>query len=205
MASNGAQLANLQDKEHFPAFDDLAWDNDLNTNYYREPENGFWEPRKHWDRDGLEIPVAIYTEARGVEISPSNLQVGKTVVIFYAVKHLFMDMTIGIRHEDLEYLKIFPISLDDMIQLSDIIQTHATLTGEMRTCHGCNKKSAKLMKCAKCGFFWYCSQNCQLRGWKENGHKEDYKVLRDGNFRGLFSIKWDEFHNHISFPLRVAE
>ncbi|RYC84129.1 hypothetical protein BFJ63_vAg12978 [Fusarium oxysporum f. sp. narcissi] len=205
MASNGAQLANLQDKEHFPAFDDLAWDNDLNTNYYREPENGFWEPRKHWDRDGLEIPVAIYTEARGVEISPSNLQVGKTVVIFYAVKHLFMDMTIGIRHEDLEYLKIFPISLDDMIQLSDIIQTHATLTGEMRTCHGCNKKSAKLMKCAKCGFFWYCSQNCQLRGWKENGHKEDYKVLRDGNFKGLFSIKWDEFHNHISFPLRVAE
>ncbi|KAJ0149810.1 Uncharacterized protein HZ326_7594, partial [Fusarium oxysporum f. sp. albedinis] len=80
MASNDAQLANLRDKEHFPAFEDLAWDNHLDPHYYRERENGFWEPHKHWvfigeiveveidlrvkltvkDRDGLEIPVAIY-------------------------------------------------------------------------------------------------------------------------------------------------
>ncbi|KAH7205909.1 hypothetical protein DER44DRAFT_317826 [Fusarium oxysporum] len=219
MASNDAQLANLRDKEHFPAFEDLAWDNHLDPHYYRERENGFWEPHKHWvfigeidlrvkltvkDRDGLEIPVAIYTEARGVEIGPSNLQVGNTVAIFYAVKHLFMDMTIGIRHEDLQYLKIFPISLDNMMQLIDRVETHATLTDGMRTCHACSK-SAKLMKCAKCGFFWYCSQNCQLRGWNEKGHKADCKMLRDGNFKGLFSIKWGEFHNHISFPLRSSQ
>ncbi|EXA01920.1 hypothetical protein NW765_003500 [Fusarium oxysporum] len=225
MASNDAQLANLRDKEHFPAFEDLAWDNHLDPRYYRERENGFWEPHKHWvfigeiveveidlrvkltvkDRDGLEIPVAIYTEALGVEIGPSNLQVGNTVAIFYAVKHLFMDMTIGIRHEDLQYLKIFPISVDNMMQLSDRVQTHATLTDGMRTCHACSKKSAKLMKCAKCGFFWYCSQNCQLRGWNEKGHKADCKMIRDGNFKGLFSIKWGEFHNHISFPLRISQ
>ncbi|CCT65056.1 uncharacterized protein FFB20_02943 [Fusarium fujikuroi] len=225
MASNNAQLANLQDKKHFPGFEDLAWDNNLDIQYYRQRDNGYWEPRKHWvfigeivevhidlrvrltvrDRDGLEIPVAIYTESRGVELGPSKLQVGNTIVIFYAVKHLFMDMTIGIRHEDLQYLKIFPISLDNMMQLSDKIQTHATLTNEMRTCHGCNDRAAKLMKCAKCGFFWYCGQKCQLRGWKENGHKEDCMVLRDGNFKGLFSIKWDEFHNHLSFPLRTSE
>jgi hypothetical protein len=126
MASNGAQLASLRGKEHFPAFEDLAWDNHLNPEYYRERHNGFWEPRKHWvflgqivkaeidlrvrlvvkDRDGQELPVAIYTERRGVEISPSNLQVGNTVVIFYAVKHAFLDLTMGIRHEDLEYLKV---------------------------------------------------------------------------------------------------
>ncbi|KAF5627838.1 mynd finger and set [Fusarium sp. NRRL 25303] len=225
MASNNAQLANLQDKKHFPGFEDLAWDNNLDTQYYRERDNGFWEPRKHWvfigeivevdilfrvrltvkDRDGLEIPIAIYTESRGVELGPSNLQVGNTIIIFYAVKHLFMDMTIGIRHEDLQYLKIFPISFDNMMQLSDKIQTHAILAEGMRTCHGCNNKAAKLMKCAKCGFFWYCGQKCQLRGWKENGHKEDCKILRDSNFKGLFSIKWDEFHNHLSFPLRTAE
>ncbi|KAK2485985.1 hypothetical protein H9L39_03965 [Fusarium oxysporum f. sp. albedinis] len=149
--------------------------------------------------------TAIYTEARGVEIGPSNLQVGNTVAIFYAVKHLFMDMTIGIRHEDLQYLKIFPISVDNMMQLSDRVQTHATLTDGMRTCHACSKKSAKLMKCAKCGFFWYCGQNCQLRGWNEKGHKAACKMLRDGNFKGLFSIKWGEFHNHISFPLRISQ
>ncbi|KAG4252943.1 hypothetical protein FPRO03_08392 [Fusarium proliferatum] len=225
MASNDTQLANLQDKNHFPGFEDLAWDNNLDTQYYRQRDNGYWEPCKHWvfigeivevhidlrvrltvkDRDGLEIPIAIYTESRGVELGPSNLQVGNTIVILYAVKHLFMDMTIGIRHEDLQYLKIFPISLDNMMQLSDKIQTHATLTKGMRTCHGCNNKAAKLMKCVKCGFFWYCGQKCQLRGWKENGHKEDCKILREGNFKGLFSIKWDEFHNHLSFPLRTAE
>jgi hypothetical protein len=240
MVSNNTQLANLQDKKHFPGFEDLAWDNQLDEDYYRQRDNGFWEPRKHWvfvgeivevdillrvrltvkDRDGLEIPIAICTEARGVELGPSNLQVGNTVIIFYAVKHLFPDMTIGIRHEDLQSLKvcvlspellililmqIFPISLDSMGQLSDKIQTHATLTDGIRTCHGCNKKANNLMKCAKCGFFWYCNQECQLRGWKENGHKEDCKILRDGNLKGLFSIKWDEFHNHISFPLRGVE
>ncbi|CZR37494.1 uncharacterized protein FPRO_02245 [Fusarium proliferatum ET1] len=225
MASNDTQLANLQDKNHFPGFEDLAWDNNLDTQYYRQRDNGYWEPCKHWvfigeivevhidlrvrltvkDRDGLEIPIAIYTESRGVELGPSKLQVGNTIVIFYAVKHLFMDMTIGIRHEDLQYLKIFPISLDNMMQLSDKIQTHATFTKGMRTCHGCNNKAAKLMKCAKCGFFWCCGQKCQLRGWKENGHKEDCKILREGNFKGFFSIKWDEFHNHLSFPLRTSE
>ncbi|KAF5611427.1 mynd finger and set [Fusarium subglutinans] len=225
MASNDTKLANLQDKKHFPGFEDLSWDNQLELDYYRQRENGFWEPRKHWvfigeivevdigfrvkltvkDRDGLEIPIAIYTESRGLELGASNLQAGNTVVIFYAVKHLFMDMTIGIRHEDPEYLKIFPISLDNMMKLSDKIQTHATLTNGMRTCHGCNEKSSKLLKCAKCDFFWYCGHNCQLYGWKEKGHKEDCKILRDGNFKGLFSIKWDEFHNHLSFPLRSME
>lgn len=131
MVSNNAQLANLQDKKHFPGFEDLAWDNNLDIQYYRQRDNGYWEPRKHWvfigeivevdilfrvrltvkDRDGLEIPIAIHTEARGVEVGASNLQVGRTVVIFYAVKHLFMDMTIGIRHEDLQYLKVCILSL----------------------------------------------------------------------------------------------
>ncbi|KAF5977369.1 SET domain-containing protein [Fusarium bulbicola] len=199
MASNNAQLANLQDKKHFPGFEDLSWDNQLELDYYRQRENGFWEPRKHWifigeivevdigfrvkltvkDRDGLEIPIAIYTESRGLELGASNLQAGNTV--------------------------IFPISLDDMMKLSDKIQTQATLADGMRTCHGCNEKSSKLLKCAKCDFFWYCGHNCQLYGWKEKGHKEDCKILRDGNFKGLFSIKWDEFHNHISFPLRSLE
>ncbi|KAF5675877.1 hypothetical protein FCIRC_7249 [Fusarium circinatum] len=218
MASNDTKLANLQDKKHFPGFEDLSWDNQLEHDYYRQRENGFWEPRKHWvfigeivevdigfrvkltvkDRDGLEIPITIYTESRGLELGASNLQAGNTV-------HLFMYMTIGIRHEDPEYLKIFPISLDDMMKLSDKIQVHATLADGMRTCHGCNEKSAKLLKCAKCDIFWYCSHSCQLYGWNEKGHKEDCKILRDCNFKGLFSIKWDEFHNHLSFPLRSVE
>ncbi|KAF4337306.1 SET domain protein [Fusarium beomiforme] len=220
------QLANLRtDENHFPSFEDLPKDALLSHGWYRAKENGYWEPCKHWifigevvnrdslihlrlvvqDRAGNELPIAFYTQHHGAELNPSELQVGNTVAIFYAMKHLFMDMTEGIRHEDPEYLKIFPISLDGIMRLSDKIQIHATLMDGMRTCHGCNKKSNKLMKCARCGFFWYCNGGCQVRGWNENGHKGDCKLLRDNDFKGLFTIKWEDFNKHISFPLRVEE
>ncbi|KAF9768899.1 hypothetical protein IL306_013747 [Fusarium sp. DS 682] len=91
------QLANLRTEEqYFPSFKDLPWDNDLSLDWYRERQD---------DRAGNELPIAFYTEGRGAEFSPSRLQVGNTVVIFYAAKHIFLDMTIGIRHEEPKYLK----------------------------------------------------------------------------------------------------
>ncbi|KAF4970075.1 hypothetical protein FSARC_2821 [Fusarium sarcochroum] len=131
------------------------------------------------DKDDHLLPIAFYTDVRGREISPSMLRVGYTVAILYAEQHGFLDLSFGIRHEDQKTLKVnisidpgrflvfianiydvqvLPVSLDNLMLLSDKVQTHATLTDGMRTCHGCNKKSASLMKCAKCGCFWYCDK-----------------------------------------------
>jgi hypothetical protein len=48
--------------------------------------------------------------------------------------------------------------LDNLLLLSDKASVYATVTKAMRTCHGCDKKSTSLIKCSKCGFFWYCNK-----------------------------------------------
>ncbi|KAF4439491.1 SET domain protein [Fusarium austroafricanum] len=179
----GTQFANLRNDAYFPRFNELPWEDELGLDYYRGVGDGIFEPRKHWaalgeitsidwlfrvrlvvkDRAGDEFPVAFYTDTQGREMNPSALQVGNTVVVLYGTQHHFLDGTIGIRHEEPNVLKIFPVSLDNLMLLNDKLKTHATITDEMRTCHGCNKKSANLMKCSKCGVFWYCSKDCQTR------------------------------------------
>ncbi|KAM0203074.1 hypothetical protein ACHAPI_001246 [Fusarium lateritium] len=217
------QPTGLRSDAAFPAFNDLPWDDDLSLDYYRPRRGDIYEPRKHWafvgeiveieavfrvrfivkDKSGHELPVSFYTDLRGREIPPSVLRVGCTVVVLYGTKHSFLDGSVGIRHEDREVLDIFPVSLDNLLLLSDKVNIYATVTKTMRTCHGCDKRSASLMKCSKCGFFWYCNKDCQTRGWVENGHKTDCKLLRNDNLKGLFLLKWDKFNNHIAFPLQV--
>lgn len=46
---------------------------------------------------------------------------------------------------------------------------------------------------------------CQEAGWNEKGHKANCKLLKDSDLRGLFLLKWDEFENHVPFPLHAAE
>ena len=38
-------------------------------------------------------------------------------------------------------------------------------------CATCGSRPVKLLKCAKCGLIRYCSKECQVRAWKELGHK----------------------------------
>ncbi|KAK6591858.1 set domain-containing protein 5 [Botrytis cinerea] len=45
---------------------------------------------------------------------------------------------------------------------------------------------------------------CQSTGWNEKGHKADCKILKDADLNGLFSLDWDDFVDHIGFPLNNA-
>ena len=49
------------------------------------------------------------------------------------------------------------------------------------------------------------TKTCQEVGWKEKGHRADCKLLKDPDLQGLFALKWDEFDDHVQFPLRVAD
>ena len=49
--------------------------------------------------DSSIVPVAFYTDSRGLELGPSSVKNGFTVAILHAVHHGFLDLTVGIRHE----------------------------------------------------------------------------------------------------------
>ncbi|PRW56765.1 HIT MYND zinc finger [Chlorella sorokiniana] len=44
-------------------------------------------------------------------------------------------------------------------------------------CDGCHRQALHVRKCAQCRSVSYCSQECQVRHWKEGGHKEACRTL----------------------------
>ncbi|TVY73285.1 SET domain-containing protein [Lachnellula suecica] len=218
------QLADLRNRSTFPAFNELPDENEVDEHFYRSIDMGTYEPRRHWcflgeikdhftltrlqmeieGIDGIVIPLFFYTDGRGRELVPAQVQKGNTIAILHAQRHAFLFSPPGIRHEIQETIKIFPLPLHELLRLSDRIQQFSMETGGIRMCHGCGKKSTTLKKCGKCCLFWYCNRACQEVGWNEKGHKADCKALKDPDLRSLFLIKWDEYNGDIRFPLRLG-
>mmetsp|Transcript_10196 Transcript_10196/g.12919 ORF Transcript_10196/g.12919 Transcript_10196/m.12919 type:complete len:315 (+) Transcript_10196:154-1098(+) len=48
-------------------------------------------------------------------------------------------------------------------------------------CDYCHRKDADLLKCTKCQKAFYCSQACQVKQWKEKGHKKYCR--KEGEFK----------------------
>lgn len=111
---------------HCPAFGELPSEHDLDLDYY-ETSNGYsYRPRRHWcflgeissiddfmrirlwvqDKAGVEIPVSFYTEGRGYDIPAGSVKKGNTVAILYAEQHPFLDLSVGIRVEDVSSVKV---------------------------------------------------------------------------------------------------
>ncbi|KAG6299772.1 hypothetical protein E4U45_004313 [Claviceps purpurea] len=154
---------------------------------------------------GDNVPVHFYTKGRGKELMPSQYQRGYTVAILDECKYAFEDRDNGIRLEDPQMIKIFPLSLTKMLDLNDLVRKFSIRQQNgMRTCHGCgtNAAASSMKRCGKCLSFWYCTK---MAGWTTKAHKADCKFLRDPDLRGLFLIKWDEVQDCISFPLKVAD
>jgi hypothetical protein len=121
-----SEFANLRDNTYFPAFEDLPGENNLDLDYY-ESQDGFqYTPQKHWcffaevveiyrflrlrlqvrDKVGREVPVSFYTNDRGMEPSISHVRPGNTVAILYPHQHPFLDLSVGIRQEDITTIKV---------------------------------------------------------------------------------------------------
>jgi hypothetical protein len=58
------------------------------------------------DVDGTTIPLYLYTDSRGSELVPGQIQKGYTVAILYAERHAFMFGEPSIRHEDPQTIKV---------------------------------------------------------------------------------------------------
>ncbi|KAK7418595.1 hypothetical protein QQZ08_011179 [Neonectria magnoliae] len=216
------QPVDLRNRATFPSFMELPDENDVDEDFFKSNDGVNYKPRRHWcflaeivdygallrlqmtikDVSGETLPLFFHTDGRGGEISPSQTHKGYTVAILYAQQHAFAFSEPGIRHEDPPLIKIFPISLDNLLALSDRVQRFSSTKDQIRTCHGCDKRATCLKNCARCSMFWYCDADCQKVGWLDKGHKADCKLLQDGDLKGLFSLNWDEFQDFIKFPLR---
>jgi len=120
------QLADLRSHETFPGFMDLPDENDVDLDFYESSDGVTCQPRRHWcflgeivdfatllrlqmeikDVDGRKIPLYFYTDSRGRELVPAQVQRGYTVAILYAQRHAFVFDEPGIRHEDPRMIKV---------------------------------------------------------------------------------------------------
>ncbi|KAF2682896.1 hypothetical protein K458DRAFT_443613 [Lentithecium fluviatile CBS 122367] len=191
-ATTPGQLADLRSRATFPGFGDLP--HERATLIRTTLKTEIWPRADHDDANDKTVPLFFYTDGRSSESAPSQIIKGYTVAILEP----------GIRHEDPEMMKIFPVSLDKLQKLSDQVQKFSTELDGLRTCHGCGKKEAFLKRFAKSSCFWYCGRACQEAGWKEKGHETECKILKDSDFRGIFHLKWNTFDGHVQFPLGVG-
>jgi Heterokaryon incompatibility protein (HET)/SET domain len=120
------QLVDLRNRTTFPGFIDLPGENVVDLDFYERSNLGTYRPRRHWcffgeivdfasllrlqmeikDVDGTTIPLYFYTDTRGSELAPGQVQKGYTVAILYAKRHAFMFCEPGIRHEDPQMIKV---------------------------------------------------------------------------------------------------
>lgn len=190
------QPVDLRNRATFPGFINLPGEDIIDLDFYERADR----PRRHWcflaeivnfatllrlqmeidDIDGRKVPLFFYTDGRGSELAPAQVQRGYTVAILYAQRHAFMFDEPGIRHEDPRMIKvstlaspsqfdtylltecyvtqIFPVSLHNLLALSDQVQQFSAEFDGLRICHGCGKKAASLNRCGKCMSFWYCDR-----------------------------------------------
>jgi hypothetical protein len=125
------QFADLRSTSAFPSFHDLPGDNDISLEHFDSACGLWYKPRKNWcfiaeivdvtnfvrlrltvkDKNDHIVPVAFYTDSRGLELGPSSVKNGFTVAILHAVQHGFLDLTVGIRHETRIALRVRSIIL----------------------------------------------------------------------------------------------
>ncbi|KAJ1568198.1 hypothetical protein HK405_003303 [Cladochytrium tenue] len=177
--SRGSQ--SFQDPAYFPSFRACLGDSDFDPDYLSpDPSARFVQQyRKHWcllagitgvshfvrpraeclDRFGTAFPVTFHSDedadqadlARAI----AHLRPGNTLVVFYAMRHLFLDGTIGLRIEDSEHVMTLPLSLDEVFEMNRQV-VELSLADETATpthrCHYCgagpaNVAARRLLAC----------------------------------------------------------
>ncbi|KAF1994263.1 SET domain-containing protein [Amniculicola lignicola CBS 123094] len=209
----------------FLSFDELPNEFDFEPEYFEDCEVTHSQPQRHWcffaeivevgwfvrlqmmvrDIRGATIPLSFHTNRKGQELDQSRIQKGHTAVILYAVRHAFMYSEPGIRLENPQHIKIFPLSLNELQTLKVVRQKFSTDIGGVRICRGCGKEGTSLKQCGKCSYFWYCDRTCQKADWIDGGHKAECKVVKDLDWQAMLQLKWDEFDGYLNFPLRIGK
>jgi len=148
------------------------------------------------DRDGALVKVMFYHDNgdldwAGFRPTPEYLQPGWTLALGYAERKMFMDMTQGIRVEDLPHCFVFRAPLSDVQQYSSrllaLADASAPASTSKSTCFACTSSGAvaegqgpSLSACGSCELAQYCGVACQKADWRTHKKlcKDSERLLR---------------------------
>ncbi|RDA95113.1 hypothetical protein CP533_2140 [Ophiocordyceps camponoti-saundersi (nom. inval.)] len=215
------EIANMRDNKAFPDLFALPYQHVVDFSYWAPVDNFMFNPKRHWcflgevisetfsqrlevyvkDRSGALAPIAFDTSELGLGfVRRGEMKIGHTIAILYPEKFIFDDSTVGIRQVCLETIKMFPVSIDAMLQLNDRLQEFCIVKDDaLHTCHNCQRKAIQMLRCGKCTLFYYCNKECQVAAWTDKGHKEDCKLLRDPELRDLLLLDYESFGDYHQF------
>ncbi|KAI0603051.1 hypothetical protein F4775DRAFT_531943 [Biscogniauxia sp. FL1348] len=228
MAARRSTPQSFRSRSYFPAFAEVPGDHVADDRYHVDvdpavdvgyPAGGMIN-RKHWcllgqvvqadtlirprlvarDVRGREFVVAFYPEDRAdMPRLLRDFKPGNTIAIMYALGHYFLDGTAGVRVEETDQVIIIPLKLDEVLAMNDQVVEHTAAPGTRQKCHACGEAKENMSKCARCLMFYYCSQDCQVKGWNEKGHKKHCRVLKGENVKTLHFLDYSTYQADISF------
>ena len=117
------------------------------------------------DRAGYKIPIHFYPETGSFDYT--TLKEGRTVAILLAETHRFLDLSIGIRLENLDTIKVVKCNLDDLFEMSKCYAKRGEKQCWNEECEEEKYHAESLMKCSSCKLAFYCDKKCQSVDWKE--------------------------------------
>ncbi|KAJ7181406.1 hypothetical protein C8R43DRAFT_1116782 [Mycena crocata] len=197
----GFHPTDLRNPKYFPAYEHCApyeiydfrdWDNEL------EP------PPHHWcfigqlvgnafganarmaatvkDKNNKEILVTFRFD-RSADFDHDSVAINYTISVLYAEQHTYGDGRVGLRLEHPQFIKVFPVSPEILLDINDEIENESP-TDRTQKCKACRKEDPDptkitLLRCSRCFGVSYCSKECQVADWKQfhKGECSIYKAL----------------------------
>ncbi|KAF4891654.1 hypothetical protein CGCF415_v009683 [Colletotrichum fructicola] len=187
------RLTSFADTWRFPEFEKLDSDQDVaGTPFYDEPGDRWCLLAEITDVSLCFASASLPATAR--------LKIGHTIALLYPHQHDFLDGTQGVRVEDVITCRVFPVKLAGLFRINSDLCAYTGPLGTLKKCHSCGKEDPSVVKCGRCGLYYYCNKDCQTLEWNQKGHKEACRALKDPNLRALFKITVGEGEHRFQFP-----
>lgn len=131
------------------------------------------------DREGESLVIAFYPDNDATEVlDTTELKVGHTIALLYPHQHYFLDGTQGVRVEDVSTCRVSllcsfcfgrshellmpcrssPVKLAELFRINSDLCAYTGPTGTLKKCHSCGKEDLSVVKCGRCGLYYYCNK-----------------------------------------------
>ncbi len=112
---------------------------------------------------GEKVAVHFYhdNDEKPTTFKWDDLESGNTMAILYAERKTFLDLSEGVREENLDSCYIFKSNIQDVFKEANKLLKDADLRSaniSQLECFGCGIKTDKILRCANCHLAKYCSK-----------------------------------------------